>query len=411
MLQILLVFGLLMCSLNDGNVSVSALKDTTGTHMSTAEYRAKEYLRKLEEATLHVVESPDGDVIHCVHRARQPAFDHPLLKDHVLQVVCVNRQCLRFFGLSSECHLIVSLRQEAPSSIPKNLDMHLSHSMKIKSTNSSTAYSLFGSQLWHSRGQCPEKTVPIRRPSVNDLVNDTHSEYYHQLGFKLINIICRSVLDVHQYATTQVDHTSIYGTSAVFNAWKPAVVLPIEMSIAQLWLVSGTYSGTNLNTIEAGWMRDYYKATGCLNLNCPGFVQVTHEMLLGGTIAPMSTYRGKQFDVQPVIVWKPAVLLANGLQEKASIVQWGGEITNSFIGNQHTSTQMGSGHFPTEGFSRAAYVRSLKIVDSSYSLVDAPRPSVVYTTNSKCYSISPFFNPSWGRGFFFGGPGLNANCK
>ncbi|KAH7439905.1 hypothetical protein KP509_04G081100 [Ceratopteris richardii] len=380
MLQILLVFGLLMCSLNDGNVSVSALNDTTGTPMSTAEYRAKEYLRKLEEATLHVVESPDGDVIHCVHRARQPAFDHPLLKDHALQVVCVNRQCLRFFGLSSECHLIVSLRQEAPSSIPKNLDMHLSHSMKIKSTNSSTAYSLFGSQLWHSRGQCPERTVPIRRPSVNDL-----------------------------YATTQVDHTSIYGTSAVFNAWKPAVVLPIEMSIAQLWLVSGTYSGTNLNTIEAGWMRDYYKATGCLNLNCPGFVQVTHEMLLGGTIAPMSTYRGKQFDVQPVIVWKDKP--TGDWWLRASIVQWGGEITNSFIGNQHTSTQMGSGHFPTEGFSRAAYVRSLKIVDSSYSLVDAPRPSVVYTTNSKCYSISPFFNPSWGRGFFFGGPGLNANCK
>ncbi|KAH7439909.1 hypothetical protein KP509_04G081500 [Ceratopteris richardii] len=280
--------------------------------------------------------SPDGDVIHCVHRARQPAFDHPLLKDHVLQ--------------------------EAPSSIPKNLDMHLSHSMKIKSTNSSTAYSLFGSQLWHSRGQCPEKTVPIRRPSVNDLVNDTHSEYYHQLGFKP----CRR-------------------------------------------LVSGTYSGTNLNTIEAGWMRDYYKATGCLNLNCPGFVQVTHEMLLGGTIAPMSTYRGKQFDVQPVIVWKDKP--TGDWWLRASIVQWGGEITNSFIGNQHTSTQMGSGHFPTEGFSRAAYVRSLKIVDSSYSLVDAPRPSVVYTTNSKCYSISPFFNPSWGRGLFFGGPGLNANCK
>lgn len=35
---------------------------------------------------LNGVQSPDGDIIDCVHIARQPAFDHPFLKDHKIQV-------------------------------------------------------------------------------------------------------------------------------------------------------------------------------------------------------------------------------------------------------------------------------------------------------------------------------------
>lgn len=31
-------------------------------------------------------QSPDGDIIDCVHISHQPAFDHPLLKNHTIQV-------------------------------------------------------------------------------------------------------------------------------------------------------------------------------------------------------------------------------------------------------------------------------------------------------------------------------------
>lgn len=31
-------------------------------------------------------QSPDGDIIDCVHISHQPAFDHPYLKDHKIQV-------------------------------------------------------------------------------------------------------------------------------------------------------------------------------------------------------------------------------------------------------------------------------------------------------------------------------------
>lgn len=31
-------------------------------------------------------QSPDGDIIDCVPITKQPAFDHPFLKDHKIQV-------------------------------------------------------------------------------------------------------------------------------------------------------------------------------------------------------------------------------------------------------------------------------------------------------------------------------------
>lgn len=34
----------------------------------------------------NLLQSPDGDIIDCVHMAHQPAFDHPLLKNHTIQV-------------------------------------------------------------------------------------------------------------------------------------------------------------------------------------------------------------------------------------------------------------------------------------------------------------------------------------
>lgn len=32
-------------------------------------------------------QSPDGDIIDCVHKRKQPALDHPLLKNHKIQVL------------------------------------------------------------------------------------------------------------------------------------------------------------------------------------------------------------------------------------------------------------------------------------------------------------------------------------
>jgi hypothetical protein len=43
-------------------------------------------LLKLNKPAVKTIQSPDGDVIDCVSSRSQPAFDHPLLQNHVLQV-------------------------------------------------------------------------------------------------------------------------------------------------------------------------------------------------------------------------------------------------------------------------------------------------------------------------------------
>ncbi|KAJ8644983.1 hypothetical protein MRB53_006731 [Persea americana] len=40
----------------------------------------------------------------------------------------------------------------------------------------------------------------------------------------------------------------------------------------------------------------------------------------------------------------------------ADMVRWGGQVWNTARGGRHTNTQMGSGHFPKDGHTRAAFI-------------------------------------------------------
>ena len=53
-----------------------------------------------------------------------------------------------------------------------------------------------------------------------------------------------------------------------------------------------------------GWQQsDAYQATGCYNLLCSGFIQVSSEIAMGASISPVSGYRGSQYDIS-ILVWK-----------------------------------------------------------------------------------------------------------
>lgn len=53
---------------------------------------------------LACLQSPDGDIIDCVHKRKQPALDHPLLRNHKIQVTNLKKHLLN--SLSSPIHLI-----------------------------------------------------------------------------------------------------------------------------------------------------------------------------------------------------------------------------------------------------------------------------------------------------------------
>ena len=99
----------------------------------------------------------------------------------------------------------------------------------------------------------------------------------------------------------------------------------------------------------------------------------------------------------------PASLFVS-LSESASQIQWGGEVINQQKNGQHTSTQMGSGHFPEEGFSRASYFKNLQIVDGS-NILRFPKKSFIVAEKPNCYNVTNFVNY-----FYYGGPGKNPNC-
>ncbi|KAL0666053.1 hypothetical protein Bca4012_028757 [Brassica carinata] len=276
-------------------------------------------------------------------------------------------------------------------------------------------------QAWHKKGICPENTVSIRRIKKEDILR---SNFIENFGKKMTpGILLYGSSSVHEYAVMNCKKGKYFGTKFALNIWKPKVQVPNEFSLAQTWLSSGV--GTNLNTIEAGFQADNYQKTGCYNTNCPGFVQTSNRITVGGTFKSVSKYDGIQIAVL-VMIWKdgdywwlqinkelvgywPAKLFSS-LGKGATEVLWGGEIVNEKTGGKHTSTDMGSGHFADEGHRKASYFRNIMTVDKTNTLRE---PQGVYptVTNDNCYNIKEGRNgTSWGFNFFYGGPGLNAKC-
>uniref|UniRef100_A0A453E2N9 Neprosin PEP catalytic domain-containing protein n=2 Tax=Triticinae TaxID=1648030 RepID=A0A453E2N9_AEGTS len=246
------------------------------------------------------------------------------------------------------------------------------------------------------------------------------------------------------HAVGYVTGDQFYGAKASLNVWPARVASAAEFSLSQIWVISGTF-GNDLNTIEAGWQvspqlygdnsprfftywtSDAYQATGCYNLHCSGFVQTNRRIAIGAAISPASAYNGRQFDIS-LLIWKdprrghwwlqlgsgplvgywPSSLFSH-LGGHANMVQFGGEVVNTRPSGSHTPTQMGSGHFPREGFNRAAYFRNVQVVDWDNNLLPA-RDLRLVADHPACYGIQGGYNRAWGNYFYYGGPGRNVHC-
>ncbi|KAK8542950.1 hypothetical protein V6N13_136500 [Hibiscus sabdariffa] len=105
-------------------------------------------------------------------------------------------------------------------------------------------------------------------------------------------------------------------------------------------------------------------------------------------------------DDNPVGYW-PAELFTH-LADRATLVEWGGEVVNSWPEGKHTSTEMDSGHFPEEGFGKTSFFRNLKIVDADNSL-SSVYDILIMIDNTNCYNIKNSYNNEWGTYFYYGG--------
>lgn len=116
------------------------------------------------------------------------------------------------------------------------------------------------------------------------------------------------------------------------------------------------------------------------------------------------------FGEKTLVGYWPADLFTH-LSDHATMIEWGGEVVNSRSGGEHTSTQMGSGHFAEAGFGKSSYFRNLEVVDADNSLNAVHHDHLsVLANNPNCYNIKSSYNDEWGTYFYYGGPGNNPQC-
>uniref|UniRef100_A0A0E0JU91 Neprosin PEP catalytic domain-containing protein n=1 Tax=Oryza punctata TaxID=4537 RepID=A0A0E0JU91_ORYPU len=361
-------------------------------------------LNRLNKPPLATFQSPDGDTIDCVHISKQPAFDHPLLKNHKIQM----RPSIQPSGMYGEAARPFT-------------------------------------QTWNQNGEkCPDNTIPIRRTKEEDVMRATSVAMFGKKthGSPHPHSHLGGVTDGHHYGVAYATgDANYYGTKVTINVWQPTIATPGDFSLAQLWITAGSYDNKDLNTIEAGWQvypamygdeksrlfiywtRDAYNRTGCYNLACSGFIQTNPQFVIGGSISPVSIYGGTQY-VYDYLVWKDPAggnwwlqvggnyvgywpssifsLLQTGV---ADTVEWGGEVYSPGI-----TTPMGSGHFPGEGFGKATFSSAIQVVDSSNHL-KPPNGVGLIAPLPNCYNIitASSSTTSWGTYIYYGGPGCPQN--
>ncbi|WJZ84812.1 hypothetical protein VitviT2T_004393 [Vitis vinifera] len=319
----------------------------------------------LNRHAVKTIQSEDGDIIDCIDIYKQPAFDHPALKNHTIQMT--------------------------PSYDPTTETRAETIAAKLGGRKRESSRTVT-SQLWQKSGSCPKGTIPVLRIQKKDLLKSNSVGEYgrkKQPGFTneltLGNDSENSYLQQanHSKAVLLTEGFNYLGGKGDIQVFNPYVESDDEYSTSQVCLKHGPYyayesveSGWAVNPSVYGdrktrlfvyWTADASKTTGCFDLTCPGFIQTSSEIALGAAIYPISVPRGLPYQITIYIYKDPYTnnwwvqyggkinigywphKLFKMLSYGAEAVEWGGEVYSSKIGNSpppHTATAMGSGKFP-----------------------------------------------------------------
>ncbi|KAJ4982268.1 hypothetical protein NE237_033105 [Protea cynaroides] len=363
--------------------------------------KQEEELKLLKKPAMKSIKTKYGDIYDCVDIKKQPAFDHPLLRNHSIQM--------------------------KPSSFPKGMiDKELLASKPSKiGVNSS----------W-----CPPGTVLIQRIQKEDIIkSESQVRRYHGHTGQLI-----TENPGYHFATFRLIRSdrNYYGGSVHLSIDQPVLYSVNQFSEAVLWVENGPID--QLNSIQVGWtanpklfgdnrprMFSYWTAdgfhkTGCYNLLCPGFVQLSRKLSFGQTYDVISTYGGDQYEDnflvykdpksgnwwyfkdldgghEPVGYW-PSSLFTT-LRDSASTIASGGQV---YSPTNERSPQMGNGHFPIQNQRFSTAARRLQFVNERNVMVDPDAGSLKIEMDSPaCYTVESVVPRAkvWINSIFYGGPG------
>ncbi|XP_016468259.1 protein neprosin-like [Nicotiana tabacum] len=361
------------------------------------------------------IQSEDGDVIDCIDIFKQPALSHPALKNHKIQMTPSDKPVMENFLT------------------PKN------------TKTDQESYKFVTTQIWQKDGNCPKGTIPIRRTQKKKKDQLKKPSFFHRdNGLKSKKDIYLSQMN-HSLAILHTEGYRYLGAKTDMVTWNPHVEADDEYSTSRVALISGAYydyqdieSGWAVNPRVYGdrqtrfftyWTSDGSKETGCFDLTCPGFVQTSHEIVLGAAIYPISTQNGLPYSIT-VYIYKdlntsnwwlqygetinigywPSEIFEGGLKYHAETVQWGGEVYSSKVGTHpHTKTQMGSGAFPIFIYANTGFMKRMRVLQNSMEL-RFPEYVDAYSEEYDCYRTQYMGDYVEEPEFHFGGPGRNPIC-
>ncbi|KAF8085875.1 hypothetical protein N665_0643s0004 [Sinapis alba] len=357
-------------------------------------------LNSINKPAINSFQTEHGDILDCIDINKQLAFDHPLLKNHTIQL--------------------------RPTNIPK---------WTINNITSKN-----GSSMQFRQGgiSCPFGTVIVKRTTHEDLIL---SQRLKSMGSKYSTYVSSKDKNINltgfHFAMAEYSHKN-YGAKVSLNLWEPKVS-PTQFSSASMLIARG--SKKQFQSIRAGWIvykwlkrnhsrlytywtADGFIKTGCYNTLCPGFVQVSKRFPLGFLLEPVSIYDGHQSEigihiykdgvtgnwwlfVQNVMIgyWPNSLFTKTGLGHGSGLVSYGGEVYSPV---NEKSPSMGSGHFPDEGFTKAAFVNGFEVVCNNDSMFSKPSfPIKLFESTPNCYKASLGGGPliGWSDALFYGGPG------
>ncbi|XP_062086561.1 uncharacterized protein LOC133792670 [Humulus lupulus] len=290
-------------------------------------------LERLNKSSVKTIKVQSGDIYDCVDFYKQPAFDHPLLKNHNYDF------------------------QMRPSSRPKMMDNENQLPKNVKQISIDS----------ESKGErCPTGTVPIRRSTKEDLIRA--KLFTKAYSSRIIRSQLASENDSfhHAMVRTKSDPAKKYNGGGTFASFYTLpnvgdsqytagrMKIHNELDIIQAgWTVNPAIYGDNKNRIFV-----YFQAGefSCFNTMCPGFVLVDprpiNDLILG--------------EAHPGY-W-PSSIFSGGLKDLATYVEWGGE---TYSPPGQVGPPMGSGLLLRGDSRYDAYCRVLTTINEAHIQEDA----------------------------------------
>ncbi|CAJ2674282.1 unnamed protein product [Trifolium pratense] len=358
-----------------------------GSHTKVNEdLEVERQLKLINKSPIKSIHTKFGYIVDCVDINKQPAFDHPFLKNHKLQ--------------------------RRPN-------------FYIKKDKTSVKNSTTNPTFGFDEVECPTGTVPIRRTTKDDLIR---AEFLRN-----DNILVATKAH-HADVSLKVPGERYYAVKGTTSIYNPKISIA-QASSSHIYIQSGDGTnniivgwhvfphiyGDDKTHLFVAWTSDNFKKTGCYNVQCRGFVQIESHYHVGGVIPNISAYGGPVFDMPIEIFLEnnrwwvainnysvgyfPATLFTN--LKGADEVGWGGSTIAIGVPNP----PMASGYFPDGNLYHAGYFINIGYRNAPRSAYIGPAKFSIHENSDapNCYRVKYYEHSRFGHALEFGGPGGNCN--